>query len=86
MEAGGDENGPKRCKTRRLGHGYVFFYFFRLLCLLTTVYRFYLCYTRMGRHMEAGGDKNGPKRCKTRHFTLGPYTVPDGPIQGTHTV
>ena len=40
-----------------------FFFFFHVLWLLTTVYRFYLCYTGMGSHMEAGGNENGPKQC-----------------------
>jgi len=26
MEAGIDENGPKQCETRRLGHWYVIFF------------------------------------------------------------
>jgi hypothetical protein len=41
MECGYDKNGPKRRKTRRLGHTYVFFYFSPFIyctnyCLQTT--------------------------------------------------
>jgi hypothetical protein len=40
-EGGDHENGPKRCVWRRLGLSYVFF-LFRVLLLLTTVFRYYL--------------------------------------------
>jgi hypothetical protein len=32
--ASDEKNGPKRRKTRRLGHRYVFFYFLRILLIL----------------------------------------------------
>jgi hypothetical protein len=36
---------------------------FCVFLLLTNVFSFYLCYTRMGRVREAGSHENGPKRC-----------------------
>ena len=37
---GDDENGPKRLKTRRLGHRYVFFLKFIVFFLLIIIFRF----------------------------------------------
>jgi uncharacterized membrane protein YwaF len=38
----------------------VCFFFFHILRLLTTVYRFYSCYTRMGRVRKPAMVKSGP--------------------------
>ena len=42
VREGGDEvNGPKRRVSRRLGHWYVFFFFFCIFSILTNVSRLY---------------------------------------------
>jgi hypothetical protein len=61
---GGDrKNGPKRRVLRRLGHRYVFFYLFRVLLILTVLFRSYSRFKTTGRFRLAGDERNGPKVC-----------------------
>jgi hypothetical protein len=61
---GRDSSRGTRARDRRVSSlaGMFFFGLFRVFLLITTVFRFYICYTRMGRVREGGGDENGPKR------------------------
>ena len=44
------------------------FYFFHEFLLLTTVCRYYSCFSSMRWVRESGADENGPKWRKTRHL------------------
>ena len=58
VREGGDEvNGPKRRVSRRLGHWYVFFFFFCIFYILTNVSRLYSTTYAIER---AGMTKTGP--------------------------
>ena len=71
--AGDWKNRSKRRKTCRLDRRYVFFYLFRVLLILTNVFRSYSRFITTGRIGLAGDEKNGPKRRQTRR--LGPMCV-----------
>jgi hypothetical protein len=61
-ECGNNENGPKRCQTRRLGHRYVFLENFFVYYDTEVVFYAYIGREMDGRGMEGGDDENGLKR------------------------
>jgi hypothetical protein len=61
-EGGNDENGPKRCQTRRLGHRYVFLKNFFVCYDTEVVFYAYTGREMDGREMEGVDDEKGSKR------------------------
>jgi hypothetical protein len=70
---GNDQNGPKRRRTRRSGHMYVFFFVFRVF--LTYVFyillRFYLFFKRERELVWAAATQTGQN--DARHVLLMDY-------------
>ena len=69
MEGGGDEIGPKRYQTRRLGPLVSFFSIIRFFLLLNNIVlhkRLKSTKCATGREKERRDNENGPKRHQTR--------------------
>jgi hypothetical protein len=76
-EGVGDENGPKRCQTHRLGPTWVFFSFLRVSLILINTYcisRSYSTKYTTWRQMEGRDDEKGPKQRETMR-RLGPAST-----------